>query len=286
MDQLKFNPVSHTALVTMDYLKDTDIPYAQDFGKLLKIEQEHERLVKASSEYQKYFKFTQSKIEARIKGSDYVIRNVGNSNVLDIACGFTSRCIYLSKEGYQYVGADLPYVIETIKPLVETFINSHEELHECKNKIQYSVVDATDYAAIEKATAHMSDPITVTCEGLLLYLPKYEQREVAKNIHRLLSKNGGVWITSDLDEQKYGAHSDIVANFVFQGVTDKKVSPDAFNSCPQALAMLEDVGFDISYEVFQPPISEISSLANVSEKEREILYSKNCRWEFLVLRCK
>ncbi|MEG1028324.1 MAG: DEAD/DEAH box helicase family protein, partial [Oscillospiraceae bacterium] len=45
-----------------------------------------------------------------------------------------------------------------------------------------SVVDATDYAAIERATAHMSGPITVTCEGLLLYLPAYEQKEVAKTL--------------------------------------------------------------------------------------------------------
>ncbi|MEG0911694.1 MAG: hypothetical protein RSF70_08955, partial [Ruthenibacterium sp.] len=97
---------------------------------------------------------------------------------------------------------------------------------------------------------------------------------------------GGVWITSDLDEQKYGAHSEIVSNFVFQGVTDKKISPAAFNNCEQALAMLADVGFDIGYEVYQPLMSDITSLANVNEAERAGLFSKNCRWEFLMLRCK
>ncbi|MEG1156727.1 MAG: class I SAM-dependent methyltransferase [Acinetobacter sp.] len=286
MDQLKFNPISHTAIVTMDYLKDTDIPYAADFGRLLNIEQEHQLLVKGSSEYETYFHFTQSKVESRVKGSDYVIRSIGNSNVLDIACGFTSRSVYLSKEGYHYVGADLPYVIEKIKPLVDDFMGSHEELHACKSNLQYSVVDATDYAAIERATAHMTGPITVTCEGLLLYLPAYEQKEVAKNIHKLLSKHGGVWITSDLDEQKYGAHSDAVQNFVFRGVTDKKISPDSFNTCEQALKMLADVGFDIGSEVYQPLMGDITTLASVSEAEREALFARNCRWEFLTLRCK
>lgn len=55
----------------------------------------------------------------------------------------------------------------------------------------------TDGAQLEAAISHMSGPITITCEGLLGYMPAYEQKEVAENIYKILSDRGGVWITPD-----------------------------------------------------------------------------------------
>lgn len=284
MDNLKINPVSQTAMVTLDFLRGTDIPYVQDFSKLFNIEQLHQMMI-GKSDYQIRYHDYPPKIEARLKGTDILIKNEGNPNILDLACGFTSRCIYMAKEGFHYVGADLPFVIEKVKPAVATFIDSREELQEYQSKIHYSVADVTDYSALEKATAHLSGPITVTCEGLLCYLPAYEQKEVAKNIHALLSKHGGVWITSDLDV-KYDNVAESVANFIFKDVTEKQISPDAVNSMEQACRMFEDIGFHVSKKEYCPQLSDLTSLSHYSDADRELLYRQNAQWNYLILHCK
>lgn len=271
-------------MITLDFLKGTDIPYIQDFAKLFNIEQLHERMI-GQLEYQVRYHDYPPKIEARLKGTDILIKNEGNPNILDLACGFTSRCIYMAKEGYHYVGADLPFVIDMVKPSVSAFIDSREDLREEKSKIHYSIADVTDYSAIEKATAHLSGPITVTCEGLLCYMPAYEQKEVAKNIHTLLAKHGGVWITSDFGD-KYDNVSTKVANLIFEDVTEKQISPDAVNSFEQAYQMLDEIGFQVRKKEYCPLLSDFTSLAHYNDADRETLYRENAQWNYLILRCK
>ncbi len=283
-EHLNINPVSHTAMVTLDFLSRTDLPYVQDFAAIFGIEQLHQMMMHRSDFAARFFDYP-PRIESRLKGTDRMIRSEGNPNILDLACGFTPRCLYMAQEGYRYAGVDLPFVIEKVQPAVEAFIKSRAELHEYQSKIQYSVADVTDFRALEQATAHLNGSITVTCEGLLGYLPAYEQKEVAKNIHALLRKHGGIWITSDFDE-KYSDSVGDMSNFIFQDVTQKQIDTAAVNGMEQACRMFESVGFHVSQRAYHPQFSEITSLSGYTPQDQKLLFQENVQWDFLALQCK
>ena len=64
--------------------------------------------------------------------------------------------------------------------------------------------NALDFEQVRAAVAVLdkSRPLTVLCEGLIMYLSKEETERLATNIHRLLGEfAGGSWITPDFTYQ-------------------------------------------------------------------------------------
>ncbi|MEG0986226.1 MAG: class I SAM-dependent methyltransferase [Clostridia bacterium] len=284
MSDLNINPISNTATACLGLFQTTDIPYAKEWAEIHEIEKKTVDMLPGSDSIQLNRLALTVMLEARLKSAESLIRREGNPNLLDLACGFTPRSFYMAKEGVHYVGADLPYVIEQVKPAMTTLLQKHEELQECQSRIRYEIVDATDYSQLEAAVSHLSGPITVTCEGLMGYMPACEQREVATNIHRLLSAHGGVWITPDYNGSFTGT-SLFVANYIFSGVTEKTVPQSAWLDKEHACEMFKELGFSVSEYVCRPNIETLSSLRFASGEEKDELYHANQAWHFMLMRC-
>lgn len=112
--------------------------------------------------------------------------------MLDLPCGYTARGIKLAKSGINYIGTDLPAVIDAMNPAVSKVIGDNKN-------IKYHGVDATNYASIRKALENVKGELHITTEGLLMYLTQSELETVFGNIRRILLEFGGKWITVDND---------------------------------------------------------------------------------------
>ena len=153
-------------------------------------------------------------IESRFQAMNCLIDRMADRQIVDLPCGYTSRGIRLSRQGRTYYGFDLPAVIDAIGPAVEGIIGKNE-------KITYHAVDATNYESLEAAFTEDSKNLLITTEGLLMYFSQSELEEVFSNVHRLLKKYGGSWVTTD---RAYFLH-------------DKEVVSGALGNDPQLNAM-------------------------------------------------
>ena len=108
----------------------------------------------------------------------------------------------MSRQGRTYFGFDLPAVIDAVRPAVESIIGKND-------KVTYHAVDATNFDSLESPFSETNQIFLITTEGLLMYFSQPELEEVFRNIHRLLQKHGGSWVTAD---RAYFLHdSDIIS---------------------------------------------------------------------------
>ena len=130
--------------------------------------------------------------EVRYKFVNHCIRQSGYKNVLDIGCGYSPRGMLLANEGYHYVGADIPAVINDMAKTAELCISG-----ESAAPLEYIATDATDPAAILAAADRMDGPVCIVTEGVMMYFPIYEMNEVIHGIKEVLNKHGGCMYTPD-----------------------------------------------------------------------------------------
>ena len=146
-------------------------------------------------------------VEARFFSCNNLIVSSKVKNVLDLPCGYTARGIKLAKSGINYIGTDLPAVIDAMRPAVSKVIGENEN-------INYHGVDATNYSSIRKALENVSGELHITTEGLLMYLTQSELETVFGNIRKILLEFGGRWVTvdNDLDDTSAVAMSAVFAD--------------------------------------------------------------------------
>lgn len=111
---------------------------------------------------------------------------------VDLPCGYTPRAIQFSRKGLQYIGMDLPAVIEEIEPVIMSMIEPAQ-----RDLVSFAGVDATDYESLSEALKDIDCPVCITTEGLLMYFTDSEAGAFCDNIRRILERYGGVWIAAD-----------------------------------------------------------------------------------------
>ena len=92
----------------------------------------------------------------------------------------------------------------------------------------------------------------VVCEGLLDYLSMDEKAQVARQVHALLARHGGLWVTPDLAtrEQVAASESDEsessrAAHATIGEKTGRRFSDNAFGSVAERVAFFEELGFSV-----------------------------------------
>ncbi|MEO0842003.1 MAG: class I SAM-dependent methyltransferase [Cyanobacteria bacterium J06643_5] len=101
-----------------------------------------------------------------------------------------------------FIESDLPAVISQKQQLVEKLIGN-------RSNLQFEKIDATSHSSQFPLNADYLDsqkPITVVCEGLLMYLTIEQKQQVFTNVRELLQVYGGVWITHDLTTKENLSH--------------------------------------------------------------------------------
>ncbi len=129
-------------------------------------------------------------LESRFQAMNRLIESRKEVQVADLPCGYSSRGIRMSRQGKTYYGLDLPAVTDAIGPATESIIGKNDG-------IRYQAVDATNYESLEASFSSFTHDLMFTTEGLLMYFSQSELDEVCFNIHRLLQKYGGSWVTTD-----------------------------------------------------------------------------------------
>jgi O-methyltransferase involved in polyketide biosynthesis len=130
-------------------------------------------------------------LEYRHKMMNQLLLGSGCPNVLDLACGYTPRAVRMSRQGINYVGGDIPIVIQTMNRIIRPY------RQESRTLMAYRAVDVTNPEAMCAAADLLAGPVCIATEGLLGYLQDDEARMLCTNIREILQEHGGCWFTMD-----------------------------------------------------------------------------------------
>lgn len=131
-------------------------------------------------------------LEIRFRTTWALAENSGCRTIVDLPCGYTPRGLQAARANRSYIGLDLPATISEAEHVIMPMVDEDK-----RPLIRYAAVDATNYESLESALEGADGPICVTTEGLVMYFNDSEAAQLCGNIHRLLSRYGGCWITSD-----------------------------------------------------------------------------------------
>lgn len=232
----EFESVIPTAILTSYPKTLTDIPYSQEvFRELRKNKISDDLMVDKLA----------PEIEARFKLINKLLRESQIDQVLEIASGYSTRGVTLTKTNnrFSYIEMDLPEVSRKKTEIINSFTTMPDNLH----IISGNALNKVDIDKSEQFFTKGSQT-AVICEGLLRYLDFDEKRQVAKNIHGLLSKHGGVWITCDVTPKKFISNQNKnLPNFnkKLSGISDRNNSNWRFDNIEHVKDFFGQIGFDI-----------------------------------------
>ncbi len=186
------NPVFNTAKMTSFFLAESGNEYAKKL--IARTGFDKELAYKSNPLMQIMILPNMIGQEVRYEAVNRLVRQFGNKNILDLACGFSPRGIEMVSEGYIYHGGDLQMVVPVIEPIVKELAGKDAD------RINYYVVDVTDLQSCLRAVETMDGPVTVITEGLMPYLNDAEKKTLFLNIAEILKQKGGVYVCPDFND--------------------------------------------------------------------------------------
>ena len=212
----------------------------------------------------------------------------GKQTIIDLPCGYATRCFKAANSGLNYYGLDLPIVIDEMKELTSKIITEEQ-----KPLISFNAVDATNYYSMREALKDIKGEICIITEGLFVYLNDSELESFCGAIHKLLSEFGGCWMTADVGkmEQIYA----LVLGVLYKEVIDKE-SPlkndissylSKFHSYKSTLAannfegakdFFEKKGFIVKKEPISNYIDKIKDAPEDKQEELKKAFSNISIW--------
>ena len=260
--------ISVTAKVAAYYRQFSDIPFAAEVATRIGAEEAFERILREHGLERDKLTFYAPMFEARYKSITQVILQSGASQVLELASGYSLRGLDLTRNHpLWYVETDLPEVVATKLGLLED-LRKHHGISPVPHHA-VTAADALDLEQVRAATAVLDRhrPLTVLCEGLIMYLSRSETERLAMNIHGLLEEfAGGCWITPDFSFRADAGDlppERVRLREAITGVTQRQVDASAFEDDRDLAAFLSRTGFNarVRSQVEETPsFSSIQSL--------------------------
>ena len=190
-----YEKISPTAKIIAYLRTFTDIPYAKEIAVESEAEKTfHELAGETAESMVRLVPFW----EARYKVTDRILAEYGMTQVLEIAAGLSPRGLALTRNpDVVYVVTDLPDVLKVEETIAETIIarsNGH------RSNLHFQAANCLELESLSTAaTAFKHDrPVAIITEGLFPYLNLKERGALAGNVHEVLGKYDGLWITSDV----------------------------------------------------------------------------------------
>lgn len=252
------NPTFTTGKATLEMLAASGNPDAITYKEMLGVAGSSDKVGGNANEGNKFFSPEEGKalmmgitlsVEARYAAVSRLLKASGSKSMLDIASGYTPRALMCQKEGIDYVGMDLPAVVDKMLPLAQKVITggSHPT---------YVTGDVTNATTIKQAADMLDGELFISCEGLLTYLNTSELEQAIHGIRQVLLEHGGAWYTSDMDV-KYDHFSAVAINNpdalqrfaeVMKAVkkeSDVYFFPATFNTLEEKIAFFEERGLHV-----------------------------------------
>lgn len=265
MEDKDYEEISPTAIVTSYPRIYTDIPYEKEIYKWLS---------KNCNEQVVLYKNMAPEMEARYKLINNLLDNTGIKQVLELAAGYSSRGLIYSQKGYNYVEIDLENICKNKFNLLNGI---NIKIPENLKIVSGNVLKKSCFKECEKYF-RQNEPITVINEGLLRYLTFEEKKLVAKNIYHLLSKHGGVWITSDVTPKKFIKSQDNALhdfNKNVSTITSRNNLNDRFENIEHIKEFFGNIGFDLvevhKFSEMKDKLYSINNLKIIDDKIEKTL---------------
>lgn len=265
INDLDYEKISPTAIVTSYPRIFTDIPYEKEIYNWL----EHH-----CNEEVTLNKMLAPEIEARYKLTNKLLDKYRIKQVLELAAGYSSRGLFYSKKGYNYVELDLENVTKNKKEILHSI---EKDIPENLNIISGNALKKDDFKKIESYFI-IDKPIAVINEGLLRYLTFDEKRLVAQNIYDLLSKYDGIWITCDVTPKKFMNSQDKALpdfNKNLSNITSRNNLNDRFEDENHIRRFFGEVGFELveihKFNEMKDELYSINELGIIDDKIEKTL---------------
>lgn len=247
----------------------SDIPYSQEIFE----EMEKIRVKNGDPELPKELKTPEisPQLEARYKLVNNLLRETGAEQIIEVASGFSPRGLELSSnKNIEFVEVDLAGIMSQ-KQKIATAIKNEE----LPSNLHLEVGNALDLASLETAIKYFKSdkPIAVVNEGLMRYLNFEQKSAYAKNVHSLLKRFGGVWITPDITLKGIMDRENAIAknkNKRIKKITGINIDLNCFENVDQAQEFFENLGFTIERHNFLEVVNELASPQRIGLPREEV----------------
>lgn len=260
-----YEEISPTAIVTSYPRIFTDIPYEKEIYNWLNNHCNQEVAL---------YKNMAPEMEARYKLINKLLNKYGIKQVLELAAGYSSRGLIYSKKEYNYVELDLKSVSKNKKEMLQSI---EKNIPKSLNIISGNALKKDDFKKLE-SYFKTDEQIAVINEGLLRYLTFDEKRQVAQNIYELLSKYGGIWITSDVTPKKFiESQNNALQNFNknVSSITSRNNLNDRFEDVNHIKKFFGNIGFELveihKFNEMKGELYSINELSIIDEKIEKTL---------------
>jgi O-methyltransferase involved in polyketide biosynthesis len=261
-----YKKIGPTAWGVAYYRSQAGIKYAQEIFDELDV------VVKPADpleiEYLQHIKETKMvpPFEARYKLINRLIVENKSNQILEIASGLSPRGLMMTEEDQSlcYVEVDIPAMAENKRRILRNLFDKNKAKPQKNLHIEDG--DALYKDSLMSAVRYFeNEPITVVNEGLLRYMSFDQKAVIAKNIHDLLEKFDGVWITSDITVARMleGRDEGKLNRKLIQALSGIDVEKNTFKDVEAAAEFFENTGFAIEKHSFLEAIDELASPKNL-----------------------
>jgi O-methyltransferase involved in polyketide biosynthesis len=195
-----YEKISSTAKLVAYLRGFTDIPYAKEIAVESGAKKTFQELAGESAESMVRLV---PRWEARYKVTDRILAEHDVTQVLEIAAGLSPRGLAMTTNpDIVYVVTDLPQILEEEKTIAEKILAKSDNR---RPNLHFQAANALEMESLWRAaTVFESDrPVGIITEGLFPYFNRGEQETLAGNIHELLGKYDGLWITTEVHTKQY-----------------------------------------------------------------------------------
>jgi O-methyltransferase involved in polyketide biosynthesis len=247
-----FAKISVTAKLAAHMRAFSDIPYAADIADLTRARAAFDQLLRDHTLRPEDLTFYAPFFEARHKSIGAMIQRARIGQILELATGLSPRGLELTADPkYYVVETDLDEILAEKRILLADLQRRHRL--DVRNNHRLAAANALDLDQLLAAANYFksSQRLLVVHEGLLQYLSSSETEHVARNIHHLLSRFGGMWVTPDFSLKSDATHA-TEAQTLFRSIvahaTDRTLYNNAFDSIEHLREYFRGLGFQV--EVF------------------------------------
>jgi len=246
---LDFAKISLTAKLAAYMRQFSDIPYAADIADLTRARAAFDQLLRDHTLRPEDLTFYAPFFEARHKSIGAMIQRMRIGQILELAAGLSPRALDLTADPRCFcVETDLDGIIAEKRTLLAAIHRRHRI--PTRNNHRLTAANALDPDQLLAAATYFKagQRLLIVHEGLLQYLSSSETEQVARNIHLLLGKFGGAWITPDFS-LKADAENITDAQKTFRRIiaatTERTLYNNAFDSIEHLREYFRGLGFQV-----------------------------------------
>ena len=269
--------VSYTAPITLYWLAKAGVPEAVEYVKYI----DAEKILKSEhiSQYERVEKVNKIYQEIRYSSLNDFIESEHYTNVMDLGCGVSPRCLYMANKGINYVGTDLKEVVNVLNVYAPNFLNE-----DMRKYVNFFVADAASHNEMMNAAKGFKGKVCIVEDGLWMYLSRDKQKIMLKSIRDILKKNGGCFVTSDfvageifmsINKTIYGEKNAVIigkeTQKLYEDVSEILFNDTMFKSNEEAIKFIEDAGLKVEMKPIFTNKPDIRSIRDLTDRDIEAI---------------